>query len=168
MSAVDSTRSMLDSLLNISKLDAGAIMATPKPFLVQSMFYKLEDELAPIADENELIYRTRETIAAAYSDPLIVELILRNLIANAIRYTDKGGLLVACRRRRNDRLSIEVWDTGVGIPENKIDDMFREFQQLENPERDAQKGFGLGLAIAQGLAAIYLKMPRIITSTATK
>jgi len=153
MSAVDSTRSMLDSLLNISKLDAGAIMATPKPFLVQSMFYKLEDELAPIADENELIYRTRETIAAAYSDPLIVELILRNLIANAIRYTDKGGLLVACRRRRNDRLSIEVWDTGVGIPENKIDDMFREFQQLENPERDAQKGFGLGLAIAQGLAA---------------
>jgi len=153
MSAVDSTRSMLDSLLNISKLDAGAIMATPKPFLVQSMLYKLEDELAPIADENHLIYRTHETIAAAYSDPLIVELILRNLIANAIRYTDKGGLLVGCRRRANDRLSIEVWDTGVGIPEDKIDDMFREFQQLENPERDAQKGFGLGLAIAQGLAA---------------
>lgn len=153
MSAVDSTRGMLDSLLNISKLDAGAIMATPRPFLVQSMFYKLEDELAPIADENELIYRTRETIAAAYSDPMIVELILRNLIANAIRYTDQGGLLVGCRRRGADRLSIEVWDTGVGIPENKIDDMFREFQQLKNPERDAQKGFGLGLAIAQGLAA---------------
>lgn len=69
MSAVDSTRSMLDSLLNISKLDAGAIMANPKPFLVQAMFYKLEDELAPTADENQLIYRTRETIAAAYSDP---------------------------------------------------------------------------------------------------
>jgi len=153
MSAVDSTRSMLDSLLNISKLDAGAIMASPKPFLVQSMLFKLEDELAPIADENKLIYRTRETIAAAYSDPLIVELILRNLISNAIRYTDEGGLLVGCRRKGEDRLSIEVWDTGVGIPRNKIDDMFREFQQLENPERDAQKGFGLGLAIAQGLAA---------------
>ncbi len=152
MSAVDSTRSMLDSLLNISKLDAGAIMATPKPFLVQSIFNKLADELAPIADENNLIYRTRDTIAAACSDPMIVELILRNLISNAIRYTDQGGLLVACRRRANDRLSIEVWDTGVGIPEDKIDDMFREFQQLENPERDAQKGFGLGLAIAQGLA----------------
>ncbi|MBL4671134.1 MAG: response regulator [Arenicella sp.] len=152
MSAVDSTRSMLDSLLNISKLDAGAIMSTPKPFLVQSMFYKLEDELAPIADENQLIYRTRETIAAAYSDPMIVELILRNLIANAIRYTDKGGILVGCRPRGSSHLSIEVWDTGVGIPEDKIEDMFREFQQLENPERDAQKGFGLGLAIAQGLA----------------
>jgi signal transduction histidine kinase/CheY-like chemotaxis protein len=152
MSAVDSTRGMLDSLLNISKLDAGAIMATPKPFLVQSMFFKLEDELAPTADENQLIYRTRETIAAAYSDPMIVELILRNLIANAIRYTNKGGLLVACRPRGRSHLSIEVWDTGMGIPEHKIDDMFGEFQQLANPERDAQKGFGLGLAIAQGLA----------------
>jgi signal transduction histidine kinase/CheY-like chemotaxis protein len=152
MSAVDSTRGMLDSLLNMSKLDAGAIMASPKPFLVQSIFYKLEDELAPIADENQLIYRTRETIAAAYSDPMIVELILRNLIANAIRYTDSGGILVGCRPRGSSNLSIEVWDTGVGIPEDKIEDMFREFQQLENPERDAQKGFGLGLAIAQGLA----------------
>jgi signal transduction histidine kinase/CheY-like chemotaxis protein len=152
MSAVDSTRGMLDSLLNMSKLDAGAIMASPKPFLVQSIFYKLEDELAPIADENQLIYRTRETIAAAFSDPMIVELILRNLIANAIRYTDSGGILVGCRPRGSHNLSIEVWDTGVGIPEDKIEDMFREFQQLENPERDAQKGFGLGLAIAQGLA----------------
>lgn len=152
MSAVDSTRSMLDSLLNISKLDAGAIMATPKPFLVQSMFSKLEDELAPIADENRLIYRTRETIAAAYSDPMIVELILRNLIANAIRYTESGGLLVGCRARGENRLSIEVWDTGIGIPAEKTEELFREFQQLDNPERDSQKGFGLGLAIAQGLA----------------
>ncbi len=152
LSAVDSTRNMLDSLLNISKLDAGAIMAKPKPFLVQSIFSKLESELAPIADDAAIIYRTRETINAAYSDPQIVELILRNLIANAIRYTDKGGLLVACRNTGEDRLSIEVWDTGVGIPNDKIEDMFREFQQLENPERDATKGFGLGLSIAQGLA----------------
>lgn len=151
MSAVDSTRSMLDSLLNMSKLDAGAIMAEPKPFLIQSLLYKLEDELAPTADESGLIYRTHETIAAAHSDPVIVGLILRNLIANAIRYTSEGGLLVGCRRR-GDHLSIEVWDTGIGIPENKLEDMFRAFKQLKNPERDAQKGFGLGLAIAQGLA----------------
>ena len=144
MSAVDSTRGMLDSLLNISKLDAGAIMAMPKPFLIQSVFNKLEYELAPIAYENKLIYRTKETILAAYSDPVIVELILRNLIANAIRYTNEGGLLVACRRRGKKYLSIEVWDTGIGIPKGKLEDMFREFQQLENPERDAQKGFGLG------------------------
>ena len=95
--AIDSTQTMLDSLLNISKLDAGAISSEPKPFLVQSLFSKLELELAPTADEHNLIYRTRETISAAYSDPLIVELILRNLIANAIRYTQSGGLLIACR-----------------------------------------------------------------------
>jgi len=150
--AVDSTQTMLDALLNISKLDAGAISSDPRPFLVQSLFSKLETELAPIADEHNLIYRTRETIAAAYSDPLIVELILRNLIANAIRYTEHGGLLVACRWRGREQLCIEVWDTGIGIPKHKIDDMFREFKQLDNPERDSRKGFGLGLAIAQGLA----------------
>ena len=152
MSAVESTRTMLDSLLNISKLDAGAISAEPRPFLVQSIFSKLEAELAPTADENDLIYRTRETIAAAHSDPFIVELILRNLIANAIRYTQRGGLLVACRRRAIGQLVIEVWDTGVGMLPDQLDDIFREFKQLDNPERDAQKGFGLGLAIAQGLA----------------
>lgn len=152
MSAVESTRSMLGSLLNISKLDAGAISADPKPFLVQSIFAKLESELAPIADENNLIYRSRDTIAAANSDAFIVELILRNLIANAIRYTHNGGLLVACRFRKPNRLVIEVWDTGIGIPEGQTDDIFGEFKQIKNPERDAQKGFGLGLAIAQGLA----------------
>ena len=149
--AIDSTQTMLDSLLNISKLDAGAISSEPKPFLVQSLFSKLELELAPTADEHNLIYRTRETISAAYSDPLIVELILRNLIANAIRYTQSGGLLIACRPK-SGKLSIEVWDTGIGIAEEKIDDMFREFKQLDNPERDSRKGFGLGLSIAQGLA----------------
>lgn len=152
MSAIESTRTMLDSLLNISKLDAGAISSEPKPFLVQSLFSKLESELAPTADEHDLIYRTRETITAAHSDPFIVELILRNLIANAIRYTSKGGLLVACRTRKPNHLVIEVWDTGIGIAPDKLEDIFREFNQLENPERDAHKGFGLGLAIAQGLA----------------
>lgn len=157
MSAVDSTRSMLEALLNISKLDAGAISAEPKPFFVQSIFHKLEAELAPTADEHGLIYRTRETAYAAHSDCFIVELILRNLIANAIRYTHEGGLLIACRQKgRNSpqgkRLVMEVWDTGIGIPDNKIDDIFSEFQQLDNPERDSTKGFGLGLAISQGLA----------------
>ena len=152
MSAVDSTRGMLDALLNISKLDAGAILAEPKPFFVQALMSKLEAELAPTADENNLIYRTRETIAAAHSDPFIVELILRNLIANAIRYTSKGGLLIACRRRKPNLLVLEVWDTGIGISETQIADIFSEFKQLDNPERDSRKGFGLGLSIAQGLA----------------
>ncbi len=151
-SALGSTREMLDALLDISKLDAGAISAQPRSFLIRNVLNKLESELAPTADEKELIFRTRETIAAAYSDPFLVELILRNLIANAIRYTKTGGLLVACRKRR-DHLSLEVWDTGVGIAECEHHTIFKAFQQIGNPERDSRKGFGLGLAIAQGLAS---------------
>ena len=104
MSSVESTRGMLDSLLNISKLDAGAISSQPEPFFIQTIFNKLEKEIAPSANEQGLIYRTRETIAAAHSDPVIVELIMRNLIANASRYTREGGLLVACRTRENNCL----------------------------------------------------------------
>lgn len=150
-SALGSTREMLDALLNISKLDAGAITPIPKPFLIRNVFNKLELELAPTADEKGLVFRTRESIAAGNSDPFIVELILRNLIANAIRYTERGVILIACRKR-GDKLNIEVWDTGIGIPKDQYDEIFKAFNQLSNPERDSRKGFGLGLAIAQGLA----------------
>ncbi len=150
-SALGSTREMLDALLNISKLDAGAITPTPKPFLIRNIFNKLEPELAPTADEKGLVFRIRESIDAGHSDPFIVELILRNLIANAIRYTEQGVILIACRKR-GEKLSIEVWDTGIGIPKGKYDEIFKAFNQLSNPERDSRKGFGLGLAIAQGLA----------------
>ncbi|RDK07747.1 ATP-binding response regulator, partial [Cupriavidus lacunae] len=78
-------------------------------------------------------------------------LVLRNLIANAIRYTQQGGVLVACRKRRLHAM-IEVWDTGIGIPAAQHRDIFREFHQLGNPERDQRKGLGLGLAIVDGLA----------------
>jgi len=107
-SALGSTREMLDALLNISKLDAGAISANPKPFLIRAVLNKLESELAPTADEKGLVFRVRESIAAANSDPFIVELILRNLISNAVRYTDQGGLLVACRKRGNGKAAYFV------------------------------------------------------------
>lgn len=152
MSSIESTRTMLDSLLNISKLDAGAISPEPKPFFIQTIFNKLEEEIAPTADQQGLIYRSRETIAAANSDALIVELILRNLIANAIRYSKDGGLLIACRYKKKNKLMIEVWDTGIGIPKLRIKEVFTPFHQLNNSERDSTKGFGLGLAISQGLA----------------
>ena len=152
MSAVDSTRSMLDSLLNISRLEAGAIVPVTKPFLIEPLLHKLEDEFTQTTDPQGLIYRTKGSIAAIDSDPLIVELILRNLIANAIRYTKKGGVLVACRDQRPDHLVIEIWDTGIGIDSDAGETIFKEFQQLRNPERDGKKGFGLGLSIAQGLA----------------
>lgn len=96
------------------------------------------------------MYRSRDTSLATYSDPSLLELILRNLISNAIRYTEQGGVLVACRKRGNDVI-VEVIDTGIGIALEQQAEIFREFHQLGNPERDRQKGLGLGLAIADGL-----------------
>ena len=150
--ASEATREMLNTLLDFSKLDAGVIEPQPRPFRVQTLFNKLEKELGASADNKNIVYRTRETTAAAYADMSLVELILRNLITNAVRYTETGGLLIACRQRENQKLVIEVWDTGIGIPKEERTNIFREFHQLGNPERDRQKGFGLGLPIAKGLS----------------
>jgi CheY-like chemotaxis protein/anti-sigma regulatory factor (Ser/Thr protein kinase) len=139
----DAAREMLNTLLDFSKLEAGVITPRPRPFRLQPLLHKLENEFAPQADERGLVYRT--------GDPTLVELILRNLIANAIRYTREGGVLVVCRPRRF-HASIEIWDTGIGIPAAQHREIFREFHQLGNPERDQRKGLGLGLAIVDGLA----------------
>lgn len=144
-------REMLNSLLDFSKLEAGVITPRPRPFRLQPLLHKLENEFAPQADARGLVYRTRDTTTTLYGDPTLVELVLRNLIANAIRYTRQGGVLVACRQRRLHAV-IEVWDTGIGIPAAQHRVIFREFHQLGNPERDQRKGLGLGLAIVDGLA----------------
>lgn len=149
--ASGAAREMLNTLLDFSKVDAGVITARPCAFRLQPLLYKLENEFAPQADARGLFYRTRDTTVTVFADPTLVELILRNLIANAIRYTTQGGLLVACRRR-GERVMIEVWDTGVGIPMTQHRAIFKEFHQLGNPERDQRKGLGLGLAIVAGLA----------------
>jgi CheY-like chemotaxis protein/anti-sigma regulatory factor (Ser/Thr protein kinase) len=111
----------------------------------------LKNELGSQADAKDIVYRCRETHLAVDSDPALLELMLRNLIANAIRYTEQGGLLVACRRR-GEAVLIEVFDTGIGIEPAQQAEVFREFHQLGNPERDRLKGLGLGLAITEGLA----------------
>ncbi|GJG98012.1 hybrid sensor histidine kinase/response regulator [Cupriavidus pauculus] len=144
-------REMLNTLLDFSKLDAGVVTPRPRPFQLQALLHKLENEFAPQANARGLFYRTRDTTVTLFGDPTLTELILRNLIANAIRYTHAGGLLVACRTRRF-HASVEVWDTGIGIPATQHREIFREFHQLGNPERDQRKGLGLGLAIVDGLA----------------
>jgi CheY-like chemotaxis protein len=91
-----------------------------------------------------------------------VELILRNLVTNAIRYTQNGGVLLACRMR-GKQVSVEVWDTGIGIEASQHKEIFQEFHQLGNPERDRNKGLGLGLAIVDGLMRV-LGYPLILAS----
>lgn len=142
---------MLNTLLDFSRIEAGVIEPQRRTFQLQPLFNKLESELGSQADAKNIVYRCRESHLAVESDPALLELMLRNLIANAIRYTDRGGLLVASRRRGNEAL-IEVFDTGIGIARDQQAEIFREFHQLGNPERDRVKGMGLGLAITEGLA----------------
>jgi len=142
---------MLDTLLDFSRLEAGVVQPQNQIFALQPLLNRIENELAPQADVKGIVYRSRETHAVVDADPALVALILRNLVSNAIRYTESGGVLVGCRVR-GDSVLVEVWDTGVGIDRAAHQEIFREFHQLGNAERDRRKGLGLGLAIAQGLA----------------
>jgi len=142
---------MLDTLLDFSRLEAGVVEPQWQLFALQPLFNKIESELAPQADAKGIVYRSRETHAVVHGDPALVGLILRNMVSNAIRYTERGGVLVACRMHGEEAV-LEVWDTGVGIEPSQHREIFREFHQLGNAERDRRKGLGLGLAIAQGLA----------------
>ncbi|WP_051516441.1 hybrid sensor histidine kinase/response regulator [Herbaspirillum sp. RV1423] len=152
-SASDASADMLHTLLDYSRIEAGVVEPQLHPFKLQSLMNKIENELAPQADAKSIVYRSRETDVVVMSDPALVELILRNLVSNAIRYTVNGGVLIGCRRRGGN-VWLEVWDTGIGIAPSQQTEVFREFHQLGNPERDRQKGLGLGLAIVQGLAAV--------------
>ena len=151
MAASKASSSMLNALLDFSRIEAGVIEPKLQPFRLQPLLNKLEREFEMQADSKGIAYRSRETDLVVQSDPILVELILRNLVSNAIRYTDHGGLLVVCRKR-GDQAVLEVWDTGLGIAPENQQEVFREFHQLGNPERDQRKGLGLGLAIANGLA----------------
>lgn len=151
--ANEASAQMLNTLLDFSRIEAGVIRPMIRPVYLQPMLNKIEREFAPQADAKGLNYRSRESSFSAMTDAGLLELILRNLVSNAIRYTHKGGLLVAFRKR-NRQIVLEVWDTGIGIEPGQQQAVFREFHQLGNPERDRQKGLGLGLAIVEGLAKL--------------
>ena len=142
---------LLGTLLDFSKVDTGVIKAQPQPFALQPLLHRLEQEFAPQASQQGLNYRTHDCRTVVVADPALVERILRNLIGNALRYTERGGVLVGVRRR-GALAAIEVWDSGTGIPLHELKAIFKEFHQLGNPERDRRKGLGLGLAIVEGLA----------------
>lgn len=142
---------MLHTLMDFSRIDAGVIQPQLQAFALQPLLNRIEREFMPLADARGLAYRSRETRLAAFSDPAMIEMILRNLVANAIRYTERGGLLLVCRKR-GAQVALRVVDTGIGIDVSAQEEVFREFHQLGNPERERTKGLGLGLAIVKGLA----------------
>jgi signal transduction histidine kinase len=156
--SVDAMDSMFGTLLDISRMDAGAIAAHPEPFEPVPLVNRLVEEFAPHAIEKRL--RLRLHVGRhppgwrAHGDPMLLERVLRNLIGNALKYTRRGGVLIGLRLRGEGakrHWRIDVIDTGIGIAPAEQGRVFEEFYQVGNPERDRTNGLGLGLAIVRRL-----------------
>ena len=153
---------LLTAVLDVSRLDAGGIEPVLETVPLSGLCQRLADEYAPKAAALGLDLRVRTLDVCARTDPVLLERVLRNLVENALRYTQAGGVLLAMRRRgRTAR--IDVIDTGVGIAQEKQSEIFQEFTQLDNPGRDLAKGLGLGLAIVSRLSAL-LRLNVAVTS----
>jgi CheY-like chemotaxis protein len=152
-SMVGNLSALLNGLLDISRLDAGVVTVAKETVKLSQLFDHLSNEFAPAAKERGLDWRVVESALQVDSDPMMLKRVLGNLLSNAFRYTESGGVLLGCRRR-GAAVEIQIWDTGPGIPADKQAMIFEEFVQLQNPARDRAQGLGLGLAIVRRAAAL--------------
>jgi two-component system, sensor histidine kinase len=153
-SSVDALEGLFSELLDITKIDTGAVEVSPQHFKLKDLFGRLRLHYEPTAFEKGLILKFRGEQHHAFADPVLVDRILRNLISNAIRYTEDGGVLVSCRPR-GDRLLVQVWDSGIGIQHAEQERIFEEFYQVQADRplpAHHRKGLGLGLSIVRRLA----------------
>jgi PAS domain S-box-containing protein len=153
--AVESLSDLLNALLDISRLDAGTIEPQPAVIHALDLLGTIGAEFDAPSREKGLslnLYCPRQDLAL-FSDEHLLLTILRNLVSNAMKYTEHGGVLVSMRRRAG-RALIQVWDTGIGIAPEQMDSIFEEYFQVGNPERDRSKGVGLGLSIVRRLGAL--------------
>jgi two-component system, sensor histidine kinase len=152
--SVDALEGLFGELLDITRIDTGGVEVNPAPVRMRELFARLRLQFEPVAFERGLQLSFRGEQHVAQVDPVIVERILRNLVSNAIRYTDDGGVLVCCRRWRG-ALRLQVWDSGSGIAEATLPRIFDEFYQVQGSrplQPHQRKGLGLGLAIVKRLA----------------
>ena len=148
--SLDAMTNLLNSLLDISRLDAGAIEPEFEEFSIQRLFDRQSAEFARQASQKGLIFRQVDCDLAVRSDANLLGEIVQNLVSNAIRYTDQGEVVLSCEQEGN-RLRIDVRDTGIGIEEDQLEEIFQEFHQCKAPGASSE-GFGLGLAIVRRLA----------------
>ena len=160
--AVDSLSKLVEELLEISRLDAGAIQPRLQQVLLDEMLAQVAQEFRPLANGKGLDLRVRKPSLAIESDPVLLARVLRNLLGNAIRYTASGGVLLAARPR-GGLVSIEVWDTGPGIHQSELSRVFDEFYRGESSKGEAASGFGLGLSIVRRICNV-LGHPLIVTT----
>lgn len=152
---IDASATAMDSLfaamLDISQLNAGVMAVRRRPFAIGPILERVCLDYVGEAAAKGITLTCVRCGAIVNSDPTLIERIARNLLANAVRYTDSGRIVVGCRRRQG-RVAMQIWDTGRGIPHDKHERVFLEYYQLDNPERDREMGLGLGLAIVRRLA----------------
>ncbi|MDR0260823.1 MAG: HAMP domain-containing histidine kinase, partial [Comamonas sp.] len=151
--ALSASREMLDTLMDYSRIEAGVLDPKFQPVAIAGFLRRLEKEFGPQADAKNLVFRVRDSEDWIYTDQSLLFMLLRNLVSNALRYTDQGGVLLGVRKRGLQRV-IEVWDTGVGIDDEHHDLIFQKFRQVGEDHHMGSKGLGLGLAIVRELADI--------------
>jgi signal transduction histidine kinase len=143
---------LFNGLLDVSRLDAGVVEVNRQSFAIQPLLERICRDHAGDAEAKGISLDLKPCSMVVRSDPVLLERVVRNIVANAVAYTDRGRVVVGCRR--GVTLSIQVWDTGRGIPPAEQEEVFKEFYQVGNPERDRTKGVGLGLAIVRRLTAL--------------
>jgi len=159
---VDNLNHLFTDLLDISKLESRMTRVPKQNLALQPLLAKIYDEFEALANEKRIELRLYNRDLTVYSNPNMLERIIRNMISNAIRYTRTGGVLIGCRKRQN-AVWIEVWDTGRGIPQEKMGEIFNEFVQIKDEDSEPSKGVGLGLFIVKRLAQL-LDHSIIVTS----
>ncbi|MEO5626073.1 MAG: response regulator, partial [Dokdonella sp.] len=150
---LDAMTGMLNVLLDINQIEAGVVQPELTDFVLDDLFTRLHDEFAYQAQAQKLDLRVRTCALCVHSDPRLLEQMVRNLLANAMKYTRTGRILLGCRKI-GSKMRVEVWDTGIGIAEDELHAIFDEFHQIDNAARERSKGLGLGLSIVQRLGAL--------------
>lgn len=160
-SSLESVEEIIGAVLDISRLDAGNMQPELSAFRVDDILNQLRLEFEPVAEEKDLRLTIMPTTLAVRSDRRLLRRLLQNLVSNALKYTGSGRVLVGCRRRGN-RVIVEVFDTGIGIPTSKRKAIFMEFHRLDDGARVA-RGLGLGLSIVDRISRV-LEHPVLLTS----
>ncbi|MGO3925807.1 hybrid sensor histidine kinase/response regulator NahK/ErcS' [Pseudomonas sp. QLc11A] len=151
--SLEDVENLLGTLVDISKLDAGVIKADIAPFALSELLDNLAAEYTQVARSEGLQLHFIGCSALVRSDIQLLARILRNLLSNAIRYTYSGRVVLGCRRH-HQCLTIEVWDSGMGIAEHRLEEIFQEFKRGDVQRPDQDRGLGLGLAIVEKIAGI--------------
>lgn len=152
--SVGSLAELLNALLDVSQLDAGLIKPNVSDFGLESLLQSIADEFSAAARQKGVHLSVEPFHAAVRSDPVLLGRMARNLVSNAIKYTDTGGWVKVSCRDCVDRIEIVVADSGAGIPPDKQEEVFEEFRQLGNPQRNPSLGLGLGLAIVKRMSVL--------------